>query len=932
MLIRVGGGSSGIKEYLERGHKQGREHSRDELDERVILAGDLEFTDQIINDLDIKSERYLHITLAFKEDEVSHETLSAIARDFQEFAFAAYGEDEVNFYAEAHLPKIKSYVSQKTGELVERKPHVHIIIPKVNMLSGGHMNPLGMVEHNERFIDAFQEHVNNKYGLASPKDHRRLTFTNASDMIQRYKDDHFDGQNKDLKKEVLGAVLERDVTDYEAFKSVVKEFGETRTRNAGKDNEYQNVKPPGQAKGVNLKDFVFSKEFIELPDAEKRAALTTELEHKYEIQGQARRDPSNVAVGLADWHAYRALEIKYLNSGNKKLYKTYKEAGPEDKQRILSEQARKFYEKYQEPKHEPEKFRRNPFDHQYGFKRPELELGRRLDGPGAERLDGRADGRANGRTDGRANGRTDGRANGPAEAGAGGDRGGFGATGAGDVRGTDRDGLTALRIAFATSGKYDTFPTSRGQATKTINGVRTMSGIDVASDPGRPKVLLQDHARVQLDHGRAGGADSLRRDSYRQRELSPTGRATDSALGQHTRDFEQRRQIGAAGELAEFKEIRLHLDARRLLADLSVSHGVLIDKYPVSSSSDGSDRIRVGNRNLNVSDFLTKEMRLPWQEAASILRQSYSRQVEQRPVNDPRRAPSQALWREFQEERNARGGQRELLSAQLRSEHVRRAALRETMARARQHAESLPPAQCKAAQSLARMTFVTSESALKDAIKVERAQFRAPISEQYRGFLRESAQSGSIDALTELRRMAPATTIVPGNLGSIGPVHTHSDPNSMIYRGKEMRHVVHSNGDVVYTLSGRAIIQDKGEKLVVLQNDRAAIEAALRLGQAKYGDVLVLTGPKDFQERAAVIAAEAGLNISFTDKRVEAVRQHRASELASDRALRQSHRELGERFVDDQRHSKKTENAPSKTVDRSEPAKNQDRFEKGPER
>jgi hypothetical protein len=924
MLIRVGGGSSGIKEYLERGHKQGREHSRDELDERVILAGDLEFTDQIINDLDVNSERYLHITLAFKEDEVSHETLSAIARDFQEFAFAAYGEDEVNFYAEAHLPKIKSYVSQKTGELVERKPHVHIIIPKVNMLSGGHLNPLGMVEHNERFIDAFQEHVNNKYGLASPKDHRRLTFTNASDMIQRYKDDHFDGHNKDLKKEILGAVLERNVTDYEAFKSMVKEFGETRTRNAGKDSEYQNVKPSGQAKGVNLKDFVFSKEFIELPNAQKQAALTTELENKYEIQGQARRDPSNVAVGLADWHAYRAMEVKYLNSGNKKLYKTYKEAGPEDKQRILSEQARKFYEKYQEPKHEPEKFRRNPFDYQYRFKRPELELGRRLDGPGAERLDRRADGRADGRTDGWADGRASG--------GAGGERGGFGSTGAGNVRGADRDGLTDLRIAFAASGKYDTFPTSRGQATKTINGVRTMSGIDVASDPGRPKVLLQDHARVQLDHGGAGGADALRRDSYRQRELNPTGRATDSVLSQHARDFEQRRQVSAAGELAEFKEIRSHLDARRLLADLSVSHGVLIDKYPVSSSPDGSARIRVGNRNLNVSDFLTKEMRLPWQEAASILRQSYSRQVEQRPVNDPRRAPSQALWREFQEERNARGGQRQLLSAQLRSEQARRAALRETMARARQHAESLPPAQRKAAHSLARMTFVTGESALKDAIKVERAQFRAPISEQYRGFLRESAQGGSNDALAELRRVAPASKIVPGNLGSIGPVHTHSDPNSMIYRGKEMRHVVHSNGDVVYTLSGRAIIQDKGEKLVVLQNDRAAIEAALRLGQAKYGDVLVLTGPKEFQERAAVIAAEAGLNISFTDKRVEAVRQHRASELASDRALRQSHRELGERFVDDQRHSKKTENAPSKTVDRSEPAKNQDRFEKGPER
>jgi predicted transcriptional regulator len=918
MLIRVGGGSSGIKEYLERGHKQGREHSRDELDERVILAGDLEFTDQIINDLDINSERYLHITLAFKEDEISHETLAAIAKDFREFAFSAYGDNEVNFYAEAHLPKIKSYVSQKTGELVERKPHMHIIIPKVNMLSGGHLNPLGMVEHNERFIDSFQEHINNKCGLASPKDYRRLTFTNASDMIQRYKDDHFDGNNKDLKKEILGAVLDRNITDYEGFKDLIKEFGETRTRNAGTDSEYQNVKPTGQAKGVNLKDFVFSKEFIALPDTEKHSALTRELDHKYEVQGQARRDPANVAAGLADWHGYRAMEIKYLNSGNKKLYKAYKESGPEEKQRILSQQARKFYEKYQEVKNEPEQFRRNPFDHQYGFKRPEHELGRRPDDPGGARRDGRADGRADGLADGRAPGA------------AGGDRGRFGSTGAGDVRGTDPDGLTARRIAFAASGKYDPFPASRGQATKTINGVRTMSGIDVAGDPGRPKVLLQDHARVQLDHARAGGADALRRDSHRQRELNSTGRVTDSLLSQYSRDFEHRRQVGAAGELAEFKEIRSHLDATRLLADLSVSHGVLIDKYSVSSSTDGSDRIRVGNRNLNVSDFLTKEMRLPWQEAAAILRESYARQAEQHPVSDPRRAPLQALWREFQDERNARGGQRQLLGAQLSSEQTRRAVLRETMARERQHAESLPPAQRKAANSLARMGFVTGESALKDAIKVERAQFRAPTSEQYRGFLRERAQGGSNDALAELRRMAKANKMVPGDLGSIGSVRTQDEPNSMIYRGKEMRYIVHNNGDVVYTLSGRAIIQDKGDKLVLLQNDRAAIEAALRLGEAKYGNVLMLTGPKDFQERAAVIAAEAGMSISFTDKRVEAVRQHRASELASERATRQTHRELGGRFVDEQRGGAATTRESVKKIDTPEPERS--RSDKGPER
>ena len=41
MLIRINGGAGGIKEYLEDGQKKDRFYTRDELDERVILDGDL---------------------------------------------------------------------------------------------------------------------------------------------------------------------------------------------------------------------------------------------------------------------------------------------------------------------------------------------------------------------------------------------------------------------------------------------------------------------------------------------------------------------------------------------------------------------------------------------------------------------------------------------------------------------------------------------------------------------------------------------------------------------------------------------------------------------------------------------------------------------------------------------------------------------------
>ena len=180
MLVRIHGGQSGIADYLENGQKQGREQSRHELDERVILDGDLELTDAFINSMDKRGDRYLHITLAFKEDEVSPETLQAITQDFKRFAMTAFEADEFNFYAEAHLPKIKSTLHRKTGALVERKPHIHIVIPQQNVLSGQNLNPFGRVEQQTAFIDAFQEFTNARYGLASPKDNRRVEFTDAA--------------------------------------------------------------------------------------------------------------------------------------------------------------------------------------------------------------------------------------------------------------------------------------------------------------------------------------------------------------------------------------------------------------------------------------------------------------------------------------------------------------------------------------------------------------------------------------------------------------------------------------------------------------------------------------------------------------------------------------------------------------------------------
>lgn len=971
MLTRVSGGHSGIKEYLELGHKQGREFSRDELDERVILAGDLEFTQQIIDGIEIDGERYLHITLSFKEDEIPNETLRAIAEDFRKFMFSAYKDDEYNFYAEAHLPKIKSYEHQTTGEIVERKPHIHIVVPKTNLRSGGSLNPFGLVEWSERHIDAAQEHINNKYGLASPKDNRRVEFTDASDMISRYKDDNFAGVNKELKKAILEAVIERDITSYEDFGKLVAEFGGVKTRNAGRDGEYLNVKPDGNAKGVNLKDYPFSREFIELPGEEKKRVLAAEIQRKYEIQGEARKDPANVAAALDEWHRFRAREVKYLNSGNKKQYQAYRAAAPAEREQMLAQLARKFYDKYPAPTIEPERFTgRDPFDPGYGFKTPALQRSQdRIGAPlgpeqGAAGMSATSPGRRGPEGPGSAvaaevdrfgyhparqqggaplaslehghtinditrtpagqqalpaqrvydqyqernheperyfgknpvgheygfkqpaggNGRNSPKERSGALSGhESGGPGGF--AGPAARRGSGRWGTTGgIRPVGAPDRQYDTLSLTRVEKAKSINRLRNVPGGNVVRTGREGAVLLPHLAPRQLGNRGKGANHNLRRSRDRQ-PVTGTGRAYDSVVSQVARDFAERQRSGNAGRLSELQEIKQNLDARRLLAELSRSHGVMIDKYQVIQAPDGSARIRCGTRNLNVADYLTKEVRLPWAEAATILRHSYSRQLDRHPETAPRYAPDRVLWRQFQDQRRARGGLRSQLATQLASEQARRDALRQRLDLAKAAAAGLPAADRKAAQSVARMEYVAASDALRSAIRAERAPFRLPVADQYRHFLQQRAQDGDAAALVELRKRSNSEPLRHGPaVGYILPVQAQQEPNALLYRGRQVRYKVQHNGDVIYSLAGRAILHDKGNTVMLLQTDRLAIEAALRLAQAKFGDQLKLSGSAEFQERAARIAAEAGLNVRFDNKHAEQIREQRAAEIASQRA------------------------------------------------
>ncbi len=513
MIVRVGGGHGGIAEYLEYGMKQDRHHSRDELDQRVILEGDLTITNQLINSIETKTpttERYLHITLAFKEDHISNETLSEITQEFKSFAMSAYQSNEYDFYAEAHIPKIKSLVDKRTGELVERKPHIHIVIPKINLETGKRLTPFEMIEIDKKYIDAFQEVTNEKYNLASPKIHVRQQFTDGSELISRTKGDEFHGAHRGVKADIVDRILDKNITSMHYFKADLISHGwEVKVRNQGKENEYLNIKKPSDKKGINLKDNVFQSQFLALSPDKKNEALTPTGSRYSESHQDNYKASQQAHTDLKVWEETRSYEVRFLHSGNRA---SYRNLSAQDKQDFLIQKmANVAQHKPQEPKlSSVEQIQQN------------LER--------------------------------------------------------------SRSQLVEVKQKLA-----EITPEKIEQIQKSMRE-RTLG-----------KALIQALRLVLKEHGKE--------------PLMPLKRVSNINSQSQSNSIEKGNADISKQEVTVIKK---HLNAEKLLDSLSRSHGLNKEKYTVTKTEVG-DRIKCGSRNLNVSDFLTKEINLSWKETKDVL-------------------------------------------------------------------------------------------------------------------------------------------------------------------------------------------------------------------------------------------------------------------------------------------------------------------------
>lgn len=313
MLVRVRGGKDGIAEYLRDGMKSDREMHRDQLDKRICIDGDLSITDAIIKTMAKKDkpENYFHVTLSFAEKDIGEQVIRDVYEQFKTELMAAYVDEEFNIYAEVHVPKIKTYEDKSTGEVVERFPHVHVVIPKKNLLDDKNLNPFGFYKSHESYIQAIQEKINYKHNLVSPRDNQRLFNIDNGKLLSRYKGDNFKGANAKLKSELFDVIQDKNITTMAAFKEELAKHGEVSIGKVGKPDEYLKIKPHGSTRNIRLTDSCFRPEFIE---------------HRT----LKREKPSEKQVNrlVNEWVNSKSHEVKYIHQAAPKLREQYKRCQP----------------------------------------------------------------------------------------------------------------------------------------------------------------------------------------------------------------------------------------------------------------------------------------------------------------------------------------------------------------------------------------------------------------------------------------------------------------------------------------------------------------------------------------------------------------------------------------------------------------------------
>lgn len=199
---------------------------------------------------------------------------------------------------------------------------------------------------------------------------------------------------------------------------------------------------------------------------------------------------------------------------------------------------------------------------------------------------------------------------------------------------------------------------------------------------------------------------------------------------------------------------------------------------------------------------------------------------------------------------------------------------------------SLKYVERRAAISIASMERITQElevkaefEAIREVIKIEQKEH---YFEQYRLFLEGYAKQGDEVAKAEVLRLVESRLKLKHEQNSILTTGSVKQLNPAAFN---LKFEINRGGLVTYKIRGVNVIKDTGKRVDLLETDALTVETALKLAQAKFGNKLTLSGPREFQERAALIAAQKGLLVEFTDPSINQIMHKHKMDLQIERQL-----------------------------------------------
>ncbi len=904
MIVRYGGGNNGIAEYLENGMKQGRMFSRDELDQRLVLQGDLEFTNNIIQSIQDKGqERYLHITLSFKEDEVSFEKMQSLVDDYRNLLLSAYSEDEYNFYAEAHLPKIKQVSDNRTGESIERKPHIHIVIPEVNLVSQKKLSPVGLVELHERYLDSIQEHLNYKYNLESPKDNVRKGDMHYANVLSRVKGDFFGQKQQELKLQLIDDIAKGKINTLDEFQARLSDVGEVKVRNAGKSNQYFAVKIGDDKKFTNLNHIAFSESFI----VNKTLPYT-------------KPTPEQAIKGVQEWRSRVSREVKFIHSAASNFRKEYAQATDSRRVELLNEREEQYARKYQleQSRHFQSRGREGNSQSdiisnqggkpqaasRYAVGVPGLSIGNVVYGENQNRdrtqgilPENEFNHLRNGQTSNdSAMRRND----------------SSGASNAGTARRGDRRAIQSRGYSDSINAPKSHFMlVSRGLPTQTYD--RT--------------IFNRDEYYIPIKTPFEAYEEALQKKSKQSSRFSESNSLSQLAKSQNDARAYQ-------SDIEKFREIRQKIDPKAFLSHLERVYAINPNKYSVSYAKDGSPRFRVNKRNLNASDFLTKHLNLSWKEASSVLLLVYSNQTNKH-INQEKLTSQQIARnikafvsesRRFEKDfklvlqnmnvdnRNLYRLEKKRIYSRVSSQKVRNQELAIASFRAMQRQEQITAFEVEVNQHLENAKIYFQQSGYSDTAlrSLEMGLLSQSVKDRASNLFNSNSDMGQIssakqeisftDNFAQVRRVqkellkeqqaqqaaraaAQAKTALTQQQAEQIQQQTQFFNRSMddVMKLNNIGISKRENGDIAYKRleDGKTLFTDTGSQMLIskdMQNPEN-VKVFLELAVDRYGNDLNVKGSKEFKSMVIEVAAANNLPVTFKNAEMQDQLMKRRNEL-----------------------------------------------------